>query len=46
VFNTNKVIENKIHKSSSATQTTIEQTVNANKDEQVFIDVVSGVVPF
>jgi DNA invertase Pin-like site-specific DNA recombinase len=31
---------------SSATQNTIRQTVNANKDEQVFIDVVSGVVPF
>ncbi|OCB70202.1 recombinase family protein [Flavobacterium crassostreae] len=31
---------------SSATQNTIRQTINANKDEQVFIDVVSGVVPF
>lgn len=31
---------------SSATQNTIRQTVNANKDEQVFIDIVSGVVPF
>lgn len=31
---------------SSATQNTIRQTVNAIKDEQVFIDVVSGVVPF
>ena len=31
---------------SSATQNTIRQTVNANKDEQVFIDVISGAVPF
>ncbi len=31
---------------SSATQNTIRQTVNSNKDEQVFIDVISGAVPF
>lgn len=31
---------------SSATQNTIRQTLNANKDEQVFIDVVSGAIPF
>ncbi|REH00908.1 recombinase family protein [Flavobacterium aquicola] len=31
---------------SSATQNTIRQTVNSHNDEQVFIDVISGAVPF
>lgn len=31
---------------SSASQNTIRQTVNTNKDEHVFIDVISGAVPF
>ncbi|HEY1192614.1 recombinase family protein [Flavobacterium sp.] len=31
---------------SSASQNTIRQTTNANKDENVFIDVISGAIPF